>query len=376
MKKVLKHFFATLVVLTAIMAGAICVQAATPVTVPSVYTGAIVNPVVVPVSYTESDFIKDYYAGVVIPVVVKEPGYLEVSVDIGYFQNEVDIAIYNNPECTGYVGYIKSYNANDTENVTEVIEIETAGTYYLRAYTFVSYSDTSKFTNSCNISMSLYNLADKTIKNNQTYYYYNESSSKAFNFKYTATKNGTVTISYTENAYGKVALLDSNMKLLSEDTTSSTNNNVIVFAVKKGQTYYINSNAYDFDSKIGINIKEKKIKEKSGKSKKKAVNIKAKKKISGTILAGEKKADWYKLSNKKLKKLKLTVTTMGVDDIKITVYNSKGSELGSRTIYSGYKNSYNIINGTVYGKASKGTYYIKVERAATTSSGSYTLKWK
>lgn len=377
MKKTFKKLFATLLVTTVVLAGYILVQANSSVTVSNQYSGSYVKTTNIAIDYTEKDKISNSYAGKVIPIVVNEPGYLEVKVNIVKLQDDITFGLYKNAECTDYLKSIKSYNANDTEGVEKHIEITQSGTYYLKAETYVNSYNTVSFRNTCNVSVALYNLKDKTIKNNQVVYYCNESSNNPFYFKYKATKTGMLTVTHSDNSYGYVTLMDSKKKALTkEEYVSSYGSMSVSFAVKKGTTYYIKTDARVYDAKIGITVKEKAVKEKSGKNKKKAVNIKKNKKANGLIIAGEKKADWYKLKLNKKKKLTISYGVLGTGKFKITVYTSKGKKICSYDTYAGSSYDIKITNSTTYGKANKGTYYIKMVRTDKNCSGSYWVKWK
>lgn len=375
MKKLLKSFSATLLILTAVVATSILVYANTPITISNQYSGAYVKATNIAIDYTEVDKISNSYAGKIIPIVISEPGYVEVKVDVINLQDDISLYIYKDAACTDYLSSIKYYNANDTEDLVKIIDFEQAGTYYLKAETFVSSYNTVSFRNTCNLSMSLYGLKDRTIKNNQVIYYCNESYDRPFYFKYKASKTGVVSVAHTSNAYGNIWLTNSSKKVITEGAISDYGTSDAYFGVEKGKTYYIKTSAHVYDEIMGITIKETGVKEKSGKTKKKAVTIKAKKNIKGTISAGKKQVDWYKFKNKKKKKLTLNVETLGVGKIVFTVYNSKGKKIGDYTSYGGAR-KLTITNSTTYGKANKGTYYVKVSRYDANSTGIYSLKWK
>ena len=74
----------------------------------------------------------------------------------------------------------------------------------------------------------------------------------------------------------------------------------------------------------------------------------------------------------------------GLPVLKVTNCKSKGFELddidylpiSSSQLYAKNKLVAKVTNSTTYGKANKGTYYIKISRKGTKDSGIYALSWK
>ena len=91
----------------------------------------------------------------------------------------------------------------------------------------------------------------------------------------------------------------------------------------------------------------------------------------GLIIAGSKTADYYKFKLSSSNKIRIYLKGSATDKFKATVYN------GSKTVGT-YTFSGNGFDGYIYsvGKWPAGTYYVKVQRADTKSSGYYTIKWK
>lgn len=172
---------------------------------------------------------------------------------------------------------------------------------------------------------------------------------------------------------GDIALCNAKKVKLTADEWiygRSATSNAQYYAVKKGTTYYLMMTG--FDGKAKIKYTQTKIIEKSGATKKKAVTVKANKLVKGTILAGEKKADWYKIKLTKNKKLTFLIDGKAQGSIKFTLYNKAGKKMTTNTIVSN-TSSYDLES---YSKYNKGTYYIKIERTNNKSNGYYTLKWK
>lgn len=158
------------------------------------------------------------------------------------------------------------------------------------------------------------------------------------------------------------------------------------YGVKSGQTYY-----FKVQSAAGVKITANLTPVRKGKntSKAKATSLKSGKKVNGLIIAGDSKADWYKISVKGNKRVQLNYSakTNGDDNkngIKVTFCKSNGKRFLSNSYDwvtpftpSSWSKFYrqNKYTGQQTGLES-GTYYIKVERYNKTSSGAYTLSWK
>lgn len=105
-----------------------------------------------------------------------------------------------------------------------------------------------------------------------------------------------------------------------------------IYGVKAGTTYCIRiQSSYNSNGGYAFKVTNNKIKEKSGKTKKKAVMIKKKTK-KGTITAGSKQADWYKFKLTKKKSVKITFKGRTNDKFKVTIYKG-GKKVGTRTYW-------------------------------------------
>lgn len=315
------------------------------------------------------------YYGVVIPVKVTAAGTVRFDFKFTTMQKDVDPTLYSDAACTNVIDYMTSYNVGEVSG-TEYCSLTNAGTYYLKLKTYApSYSSTPIFTNSIVVSARTYTRSDKTIKSGQTITYYRNSSDDVYWFKYKAEKTGKATVSFTRKYGSHVTLCNSKKKALTdEEWVSSSDNYKAVFAVKKGTTYYFKVTAIGSDEVNTISVKNTAIKEKSGSKRKKAVTVKAKKKVKGTILPASKTSDWYKFKVKKKKKVTLYLDGEVTGYIRVTAYNSKGKEIDSY-LWNGGSDKLQLSYGS-YGKANKGTYYIKFSRYNSKSSGHYSFKWK
>lgn len=163
----------------------------------------------------------------------------------------------------------------------------------------------------------------------------------------------------------------SKKKALSNAVYVSDYSPKVTFGVKKG-TYYIKAkNNTNPDGIYQIKYTNKRIKEKSGKKKSRAVLLKKKRTKKGTIVAGEKRTDWYKFRVTKRKTVRITMKGATNDELKVAVYKG-GRNIGRGTLYE----SRGGVRLKSLGKLSKGTYYIKVYRGNKKSSGWYSLSWR
>lgn len=217
--------------------------------------------------------------------------------------------------------------------------------------------------------------------------------------KFKPSKTGYVTfkmaLSSTEYPYsvGTVTLCNSKKTPLSKDDVYNTNGTAsrfytVTYGVEKGKQYYLK--VY---TEVGTKIKAtfKSQSKSKANSRGKAKNLAKNKEAKGIMIANSSKADWYKIKLTKKQKLKVTMGAQTnasgeYDGIKFSFYDGKGKLWTSDSIEyfsRGYKESkwtqtYQMRDrrtGKTY-PISKGTYYVKVERANKTSSGYYTLKWK
>lgn len=253
------------------------------------------------------------------------------------------------------------YVSASTRTATKVFNIPAGRGYYIGIYT-------TQENTTYNLSYTYYNGSDRAIGNNQPIAVgQRDAQTNYFSFK--APYTGYLRVQGDPSNH-KVILCDASKRALSG---ASYLGNVPTYGVAKGKTYYIRVDAR-FNSKGAyvLNAVNSKISEKSGKTKKKAVTIKKKKTKSGIIESGKnsKQADWYKFKLTSKKKVNITVTTGSNESLKIILY--KGGKRIKAVTARG--NSTGYIKSI--GKWTKGTYYIKVQRGTSTSSGYYTIKWK
>lgn len=214
--------------------------------------------------------------------------------------------------------------------------------------------------------------------------------------KFKATKTGYVTITFKgassvyANPAGYVTFCNSKKKALGETQEAwSTNYSqswgyTRSYGVKKGQTYYF---AVVSNGGVKITANVTAVTKSSANTKAKAKTLAKGKTAKGVIIAGQNKADWYKIKMTSSQKLKLTYTAKSNGDndqygIKVTFYDTDGKMWTNNSWgyvtpqYPSDGMTITMVNssGTKFAIPA-GTYYVKVERYNKNSSGYYTLKW-
>ena len=225
---------------------------------------------------------------------------------------------------------------------------------------------------------------------------YKGTGYKTHYIKYKPKNTGYVTLKF-QNAsniysysFGYVTLCNKSKKSISQKEElwhNGYNKSLFytrTYAVKKNQTYYF---AVKCDGGTKITANFTKVAKSTANTKAKAKNIAKGKTAKGVILAGENKADWYKIKMTSSKKLKITCTAktngdMNKHGIKVTFYDKNGKKWTSDSYVTmttaNPKNGMNIYMSSNYGSQHTiptGTYWVKVERLSKQSSGYYTLKW-
>lgn len=239
------------------------------------------------------------------------------------------------------------------------------------------------------------------------------TTNKASYVKLTPKADGYVSIKISTNSdsrtpYGFITFCKGNKKPIGVNqeffNTNSSNSALYnrTYGVRKGKTYYVKVESY---GGVKLTATLKTVKKSKSNTWKKATTLKKNKFAKGVIIAGENKADWYKIKLTKRQKLKIiyksktngvdatineytgVVRSYSVGGIRMSLYDSKGkfwpddsSDYDLATIVkpSGTGSTYQLTDRYT-GKAKgidPGTYYIKVERHLPTSSGYYEIKWK
>ena len=178
---------------------------------------------------------------------------------------------------------------------------------------------------------------------------------------------------YKENAAGNVSSVTYSVQKLSGNTwktvatglAGEAKNNYVVTTGLAAGTYRVVANAASGEILYFINVNQK-ASDSYGTSKKKAKEIKRKKSKKQVFLSNEStsKTHWYKIKVKKTGMTYIDITGLG-NKSKISVTVTGAARLKNKTISKGFR---------IYGKAKKGTYYIKIKKGSKGTSG-YQVKY-
>lgn len=158
---------------------------------------------------------------------------------------------------------------------------------------------------------------------------------------------------------------------------SVTADDLAEFRVKPG-TYYIKVEGEKY---YALSAGVYPCADRGGVSKKKATRIKQNKAITGILPTNEKgsKADWFKFTVSKSKKLQLELAAYGDTGVIFYLYGpsyKKGQSLSQNNSADKYYSINSLTRKKM--KIKKGTYYIKVVRSYKGNgySANYQIKWK
>lgn len=321
------------------------------------------------IAYNSSDVLAKGY-GYAKQVSIPAKGTVIMAAKIASgSENGANFGLYRDSQLSqpiGYEGYAARTSAEPSDTV---IQVPSAGTYYLGVRSTGLTSGGIGV--GVAVSAGYINGADRTITSGQEILVGQKEAQTNY-FKFKATSTGYLqVISTKEVGYNKVTLCNSKKQALSNSLGVRY---APTFGVKKGTTYYVkiasNTNS---EGAYLFKATNKKITEKSGKKKAKAVNLKKNKTVKGTIIAGNGQEDWYKFKLNGKKKVKIVMKGATNDSMKIQVYQGGKKISGIDGTFRYTSKSY---TGKSIGKWSKGTYYIKISRGNKKSSGYYTLSWK
>lgn len=192
--------------------------------------------------------------------------------------------------------------------------------------------------------------------------------------QFKVSKRGVAAIAvYKENAAGNVSSVTYSVQKLSGKTwktvatglSGAAKNNYVVTTGLAAGTYRVVANAASGEILYFINANQK-ASDSYGTSKKKAKEIKRKKSKKQVFLSNEStsKTHWYKIKVKKTGMTYIDITGLG-NRSKISVTVTGAARLKNKTISKGFR---------IYGKAKKGTYYIKIKKGSKGTSG-YQVKY-
>lgn len=304
---------------------------------------------------------------------------------VGKYDASTDKMLEYNYEKTGYL-----YAGDDPELGIGGLDVVKGGTYYI----VVRQEYSSRWVQ-LNVRPYLYSYSTRTVtpgklvlasgyKTN-----YNDSGAQ---FKIKPTKTGYIRVSLKEYGYspssGYVTLRNSKKKTVSDKLYFSNGKypSSVQFGVKKGVTYYLKVNncvgSSDYQYKYGISYKIYAAKLRANTSKKKATTLKRKAKYISTAMpaTGKSGSQWYKFKVTKKRATRINIDTSNIKysnyksvKLTVTVYCGK-KKVGTTSLINGKVNPIEITYSTTYGKAKKGTYYIKITKSAK-ANGAYRIRY-
>lgn len=281
--------------------------------------------------------------------------------------------VYTDSEASGFLRYLKADCKSDLWNTGSMMEYFTKGTYYLR---FPENTYTAGI-----IEYPSQNISIKSGVSLAGYCDYEHSNSYTFK----APGNGYVMIGKTqmEKTPGTMTavLCNSKGKAMTEKSIFAVEQGYNAsYAVKKGNTYKIKIGALNVNDiqYYRLYLKYTAVNEKSGSTKKKAVEVKFGNRVSGTIFAEDSssKADWYKIQNVTKQQLILSYSgNITSGSLIFDVYDAKGKKLDRLSIISNIEESEETFLHNSKGgeEMPKGTYYVKVTKSGKTSTGIYSF---
>lgn len=223
-----------------------------------------------------------------------------------------------------------------------------------------------------------------TMKPNKLYTVNRTSYDDLTYHKFKVSKPGYITVygysysMYSNNKYSlRVQLYNSRKKPLEQYATSMSEYSKpaykTFYAVKQG-TYYLGVKDKNYKLKYSFTP----VKDRSGASQAKAVNVNRNKKGIGLLIAGEKgtKTDWFKIRLTRKQKVTFTFTARANDHLRLQIVPADPKLF--------------IWGSSIYAKSTTekvstkdafpaGTYYIKISRMLTgdkDTSGYYSFSWR
>jgi len=315
-----------------------------------------------------------YVRGSVVKVTTDCSGLLRFHYQ-GNNSDSVSISVYTDEALTDCIAYT-SVDASSDVVTTFGMAIPKAGTYYTTIQTFEEYD--IDYT----IAADIYSADDDVLTSGKSKTVTLLSSNDSNYYTITLKSAGTVNV-YTTYANGKDCYIDvdiyqkvkGKMKLVSKGSSLASGT---VAGLAKG-TYYIKlSNGSD--SYYALKYKFTAITDKSGTAKSKAASLKMGTATKGLILTTDKKgkADWYKITLTKDQAVELILTGDVSGDISLTFYDSDNSLFGKLYVneYTTEDSGVPYVSTSKSQKLPKGTYYLKVTKDGSSTSGSYSVKMK
>lgn len=294
---------------------------------------------------------------------------------------QVNISLHRKSDGSDIPTYANFACTVDNGNKSVLRRYVKKGTYYLRF---------PKGQNSYRLSLLLYSSAGGKISNGSVVAGYCDAgiyrpdssiTSVDNTYSYKASQTGYLTISKKNlvnyAASMSLTFYDAKGKKITDISSDHDISGKIVFPVKKGNSYNLKVGILkDGQQFYQMKFEFTPLSEKSGSTKKKAVEVKLKKNIKGMVYAEEsvKQQDWYKFRVTKDQKLKISfhggVISGSMD---VVLYNSNMKKIGSYNLMpmNDETYTYTLRNTKKATKLTKGTYYIKVVKERPQTAGYY-----
>lgn len=285
------------------------------------------------------------------------------------------------------VNFFKTKDASDVPFAMSCLCTEGTGasyegtaTRYLEKGTYYMQLPEGNF----RIKAYLYTSENRTLKLDTWMCAYSDFRHYTY-FTYQAKESGYLTLNekalINTGFSAAVTLCNSKNKPIVNTMSNHSIDDKIVYALKKGTTYKIRVNAIDPNLVHFYRLKASftKCTEKSGSKKNNAATVSFGKTANGMVLAEDSttKADWYKITNPKTQKIKLTYSgSITSGTMQLDVYRSDGKKYASYAIISsvGESNEYFFVDKDGNYSLKKGTYYFKVTKSRKEASGVYSIK--
>lgn len=285
----------------------------------------------------------------------------------------VSITVYSDETYTNEVAYT-SFDASTETEISAGLSIPKAGTYY--AYIGAYEEEDIDFT----IAADIYSSDDDSLVDGKSKLVTLISDKDSNYYKITLKSPGTVKV-YTTYANEKDCYIDvdiyeqvsGKMKLVSNQDSLAAGS---IAGLAKG-TYYIKlsngSMAY-----YSIKYKFTAVTDKSGAKKTKAASLKVGTATKGLILAKDltSKEDWYKLTLTKDKSVEVIFTGDVYGSLTLSFYDADNNLVGWLYINTDTTKDSAVpyLVNSKNKKLPKGTYYIKVTKDFSNTSGTYAVK--
>ena len=308
-------------------------------------------------------------------------------VDVGsasYNENSVSVVVSTTKSTSGSKGSTGYVSPGTDEYGIGGVDVKAGKVYYVGIQSY-SYAVAAA-------RAYVYSYKTRTLKAGKTMiapgykgYSYKDSAVK---YKIKPKKTGYMLVDVEEYgtgyaSAGYVQLLNKKKKAVSDKLWfyEGSNTSYVVFGVKKGTTYYLKatdfSGSYDNCYVYGIAHKIKKSPVRYNKTRRKALKLKRKGAYKKTTIPANNKSgnQWYKfrVTKKRTTKIKLDTTYIKSGTIKLTLY-AGGKKIDSTTVSNGDVHTYTITHSTTWGKANRGTYYLKIHKSKK-ATGQYKIKY-